>query len=101
MISPVMPMQAPHLAPGMFDMLEVSDTGIMGPDFTAPPGADIEDRVKDGINHTAMTNRHDALTAVAFGHLFHKETNTSAEVHIGFAKFIATNQPGTGRAYSS
>ena len=95
-VSAVMAMQPPHLPPGMFHMLEMSDAGVLRPNFTAPPGADIEDMVKDGIDDAAMTNRHDALTAVAFGHLFDKKTDAGAEVHIGFAEFIGQGGGGKG-----
>ena len=77
-------------------MLEMGQPCIVGPDLAAPPRANIEDVIKDRIDHTPMTNCHDGLTMMTIHHILDKQAHPRAEVHIGFTKFMGQNRGGKG-----
>lgn len=45
MLRPAVVVQPPYFPVGVFDILKVSNTGVLAPNFAAPPGANIEEMV--------------------------------------------------------
>ena len=73
-------MEPPHLSARMIDIFEVSHAGIVIPDLTPPPGADIKDMVEGGFGNAAVADGQDHLFRMAFHQLLYKQPHPGPEI---------------------